>query len=76
MPINTIEWNNNKVKLIDQTKLPNKLVYVYCKDVESIWYAIKTLKVRGAPAIGIAGALGAVLGVQKSNASTYKDFER
>ena len=76
MPINTIEWNNNKVKLIDQTLLPNKLSYVYCKDVRSLWHAIRTLKVRGAPAIGIAGALGAVLGIQKSNASTYKDFER
>ena len=76
MPINTIEWNNNKVKLIDQTLLPNKLIYLYCKDVKSLWHAIRTLKVRGAPAIGIAGALGAVLGVQKSNASTYKDFER
>ncbi len=76
MPINTIEWDNNKVKLIDQTLLPNKLTYVYCKDVKSIWHAIRTLKVRGAPAIGIAGALGAVLGIQKSNASTYKDFER
>ena len=75
MPIQTIKWNRNKVKLIDQTELPNRLKYVYCRDVKSIWNAIRALKVRGAPAIGIAGALGVVLGIRESRASHYKEFE-
>lgn len=75
MPIPTIEWNDGKVKLIDQTLLPNELKYIDCETVEQVWDAIKILKVRGAPAIGIAGALGAVLGIYKSNAKDYASFK-
>jgi methylthioribose-1-phosphate isomerase len=74
MPIPTIEWNNGKVRLIDQTLLPNELKYIDCETVEQVWEAIKVLKVRGAPAIGIAGALGAVLGVWNSDAKEYSEF--
>ncbi len=55
MPVPTIEWIggvDGKIKIIDQTLLPNELKYVYCDDRESIFHAIKTLMVRGAPAIG------------------------
>ena len=75
MPVTTIEWIDGKVKLIDQTLLPNEVKYIYCDSVQSVWEAIKKLKVRGAPAIGIAGALGAVLGVWHSEATTYEAFE-
>ncbi len=74
MPIPTIEWVNGRVHLIDQTLLPNEFKQIYCDDVESVWEAIKSLRVRGAPAIGIAGALGAVLGIWKSKATNYPDF--
>lgn len=74
MPIPTIEWVDGRVRLIDQTLLPNEFKQIYCDDVESVWEAIKSLRVRGAPAIGIAGALGAVLGVWKSNVVSYPDF--
>ena len=74
MPIPTIEWVNGRIHLIDQTLLPNEFKQIYCDDVESIWEAIKSLRVRGAPAIGIAGALGAVLGIWKSKATNYPDF--
>ena len=51
-------------KLIDQTLLPGEIVCLDIKDVESMWEAIKVLRVRGAPAIGVAAAFGVVLGVQ------------
>src|SRR5919198_1540719 len=57
----TVTWKDDSVVLIDQTKLPNKLVYVRCKDYKEVADAIKNLVVRGAPAIGIAAALGLAL---------------
>jgi len=63
----TIEWIGGLdgcVSMIDQTRLPTELVRLECRDPETVWYAIKRLAVRGAPAIGIAGAMGAVLGVR------------
>ncbi len=74
MAMSTIEWADGKIKLIDQTLLPNELKHIYCDDLSSIWEAIKSLRVRGAPAIGIAGALGAVLGIWSTNAKNYDDF--
>ena len=74
MPIPTIEWVDGRIHLIDQTLLPNEFNQIYCDNVESVWEAIKALRVRGAPAIGIAGALGAVLGIWKSKATNYSDF--
>ncbi len=76
MPLATIAWEKGKVKLIDQTKLPHKLAWVYCKNVTSLWKAIKTLKVRGAPAIGVAAALGVILGIKNSKAKDFKQFTK
>lgn len=64
MSVQTIRWTGRSVRIIDQTKLPNKLVYLDCRDVETLWQAIKTLQVRGAPALGIAAAFGVLLGVK------------
>ncbi len=61
MPVETINWKNNKIRLIDQTRLPEKLTYLEIDTIEILGEAIKSLKVRGAPAIGIAGALGIAL---------------
>lgn len=77
MPLPTIEWIgeiDGKIKLIDQTLLPNELKYVYCDDKESIYHAIKTLMVRGAPAIGIAGAMGTVVGIKNCDAADFESF--
>jgi methylthioribose-1-phosphate isomerase len=63
----TIEWigdSNGFVRLIDQTQLPGTLAYRDCRTVEDVWEAIRHLRVRGAPAIGIAAAMGVVLGIQ------------
>jgi len=74
MPVETIKWKNGKARYIDQTLLPMKTKYVECGDVKKMWRAIKRLEVRGAPAIGIAGALGVVLGVKDSKAKTFDKF--
>ncbi len=67
MPPRTIEWigdSDGFVRLIDQTLLPGTLAYRDCRTVEEIWEAIRSLRVRGAPAIGVAAAMGVVVGVQ------------
>jgi methylthioribose-1-phosphate isomerase len=75
MPVNTIEWINDKVRIIDQTELPLQKIYKEYSTPEEVWEAIKKLRVRGAPAIGVAGAFGVVLGIQKSRATTYPEFK-
>ena len=67
MKLKSIEWVDGKVRLIDQTKLPEKLVYLEISDHLELCEAIKELRVRGAPAIGIAGAFGVVLGLNEMN---------
>src|SRR4030042_5474815 len=74
MPIQTIYWQDSKVKLIDQTRLPLELLYLEIDDYQALCDAIKKLQVRGAPAIGIAGAFGVVLGLQNLRNITYSDF--
>ena len=68
--LRTVEWKNNKVIMIDQTKLPNQLIMVEFDDFNQVANAIKTLVVRGAPAIGVSGAFGLALAVLQSNANT------
>ena len=74
MAFSTIEWADGRIRMIDQTLLPTEFKQIYCDDIASVWEAIKSLRVRGAPAIGIAGALGAVLGIWDSTATTYGAF--
>ncbi|MEW6008988.1 MAG: S-methyl-5-thioribose-1-phosphate isomerase [Candidatus Omnitrophota bacterium] len=74
MAIKTLEWKNNALKIIDQTKLPLKLEYVYCKNLKTLWQAIKTLKVRGAPALGVAAAFAVFLGIKDFKGKTKKQF--
>ncbi|MEW6619050.1 MAG: S-methyl-5-thioribose-1-phosphate isomerase [bacterium] len=65
MIVETIKWEDDKLKIIDQTKLPEELVYLECSTVDEVAEAIKKLRVRGAPAIGVAAAYGVVLGVNR-----------
>ncbi len=74
MSLKTIEWKDNSVIMIDQTKLPNELLFVTCSDYKQVANAIKTLVVRGAPAIGVSGAFGLALAALQSNASTKEDI--
>jgi methylthioribose-1-phosphate isomerase len=64
----TLEWlgeSDGQLRLIDQTLLPTQLEFRDCRSVEEVWEAIRSLRVRGAPAIGIAAAYGVVLGMQR-----------
>ena len=74
MMLKTVEWKNNSVIMIDQTKLPNTLEYVTYTDYNQVADAIRTLVVRGAPAIGISGAFGLALAVLQSNAIEKKEL--
>jgi len=72
--LRTVEWKNNKVVMIDQTELPNELVFVEFDDFNQVAEAIRTLVVRGAPAIGVSGAFGLALAVLQSNATTKDEL--
>src|SRR5260370_17056175 len=65
--IETLRWVGDEtghLVLIDQTRLPTELSEIECRTVEAVWEAIKQLRVRGAPAIGISAAYGVVIGLQ------------
>jgi methylthioribose-1-phosphate isomerase len=70
----TVSWQDDGVVLIDQTKLPNKLVYVKCKDYKQVAEAIKNLVVRGAPAIGVTAAFGLALAAKASKAKELSEL--
>ncbi|UCB45167.1 MAG: S-methyl-5-thioribose-1-phosphate isomerase [Spirochaetota bacterium] len=74
MPIPTIQWEKNLVKIIDQTELPIKKTFIKVTTASEMWNAIKQLKIRGAPAIGIAAAFGIYLGVRKFQSKDKKKF--
>ncbi len=78
--IQTLEWTQSGVRFIDQTRLPTEEVYVTCKTHEEVADVIRNMVVRGAPAIGVAAAMGIALGVKNSKAATLtelrQDFDR
>jgi len=70
----TIEWKDDAVVMIDQRKLPASEVYVTCKTANEVAKAIKTMVIRGAPAIGVAAAMGIAVGMTRSRATGTKQF--
>jgi|TARA_B100001750_G_C15502690_1_gene598278 methylthioribose-1-phosphate isomerase len=70
----TIKWKNNKVIMIDQTKLPEETVYFEASNYRDVAHAIKTMIIRGAPAIGIAAAMGLGLSAFNSNAKNKNEL--
>ena len=74
MELRTVEWKNDSVVMIDQTKLPNELVFVKYTDYNDVANAIRTLVVRGAPAIGVSGAFGMALAALQSSSKTKEDL--
>jgi len=70
----TIDWTGETVVMIDQRKLPASEVYVTCRTAQDVAKAIKTMVIRGAPAIGVAAAMGLALGMRRSKASGTKQF--
>ena len=76
MSFRTIEWRDNKVVMIDQTRLPGEEVYNEYADFQSVAEAIRGMIIRGAPAIGVAAAMGIALGAREIIADTHESFFR
>ena len=74
--IQTLEWTDHGVRFIDQTKLPTEETYVTCKTYQEVADVIRNMVVRGAPAIGVAAAMGIALGVKTSKADNTGDLKR
>ena len=70
----TVEWKDGAVCLLDQSRLPGAVEFLTCRDYMAVADAIRELKVRGAPAIGVTAALGVALGAQSVNAVDYPAF--
>ncbi len=72
--IATVEWKDKKVRMIDQRKLPHKVEWYICRSYKDVIRAIKSMVIRGAPAIGIAGAMGLALGAFSIKTNSYETF--
>lgn len=69
-----IQWKDEKLILLDQTLLPNQIVYEAFDTIESVWEAIRVMKVRGAPAIGVSAAYGLYLGIKDAPERDFSTF--
>ena len=72
--VSAIEWKNNKVVMLDQSRLPSEVKFIECTDYRLVAEGIKKLRIRGAPAIGIAAAMGIALGAQDIEADSFDEF--
>ncbi|HEV8037606.1 MAG TPA: S-methyl-5-thioribose-1-phosphate isomerase [Bryobacteraceae bacterium] len=71
--IETIQWTSSGVVMIDQTRLPHEETYVTCTDYKQVAEAIRSMVIRGAPAIGVAAAMGIALGMQQAESAVEFD---
>lgn len=76
MKFKTLDWRKNKLVLLDQTRLPLKKVYLEFDNHKGVANAIRNLKVRGAPAIGVAAAYGVVLGMLNGEHRSMQDYKK
>src|SRR5438552_12017315 len=74
--IRTVEWRKGTVVMIDQRLLPTREVYRVYRDYREVARGIKNMVVRGAPAIGVAAALGIALGMRRARGNPARSFER
>ncbi|HEY6466971.1 MAG TPA: S-methyl-5-thioribose-1-phosphate isomerase [Candidatus Acidoferrales bacterium] len=72
--VEPILWTSEGVVMLDQRRLPNEVIYYTYTDYRDVAKAIKDMVIRGAPAIGVAAAMGAAIGVERSKASTLDDL--
>ena len=70
----TIDWQGDVIVMVDQRKLPAQEVYVRCRTAQEVARAIRTMVIRGAPASGVAAAMGLALGMRKSNAKGTRQY--
>ena len=74
MKFKTIEWKGDRVRMLDQRKLPQEVQYLDCRNASSVAQAIRTMAIRGAPAIGVAAAMGIALAATKTRSSHPRAF--
>ena len=74
MTAKAIEWLDNELRILDQSKLPHRQIFIDLSDYQDVVSAIKTMQIRGAPAIGVAAAYGIALGAQKIEAENKDRF--
>jgi eIF-2B alpha/beta/delta-like uncharacterized protein len=72
----TVEWKDGAVRLLDQSRLPEHVEFLDCRDYQTVAEAIRSLKVRGAPAIGVTAAMGVALGAQSVAVADYEFFAK
>jgi len=72
----TIEWKGDRIRLLDQRRLPQKVLYLDCKEASSVAQAIRTMAIRGAPAIGVAAAMGIALAAKKIQSNQPEVFRK
>ena len=72
----TVEWKDNQVRILDQSVLPKDVRFLDCTDYNDVAEAIRELKVRGAPAIGVTAALGIALGARQYTQQDFEGFHR
>jgi methylthioribose-1-phosphate isomerase len=72
----TVAWKDNAVCLLDQSRLPQHVEFLMCRDYVAVGRAIRELKVRGAPAIGVTAAMGIALGARSLEAADYDGFSK
>lgn len=73
MPVGALQYANGKLVIVDQTRLPGELVYLTLETRGQVWEAIKSLRVRGAPAIGVCAAFGVLVGARQENPGNTAD---
>ncbi|MGH7233668.1 MAG: S-methyl-5-thioribose-1-phosphate isomerase [Nitrospiraceae bacterium] len=76
MMIPTVEWKDGVVRLLDQSRLPEQVEFLDCRDYQAVARAIRELRVRGAPAIGVTAAMGVALGAQSLSANSPDEFAK
>jgi methylthioribose-1-phosphate isomerase len=72
--LQSVSYDKGVLTILDQTKLPNVTEFIQIEEIEDAWDAIKQLKVRGAPAIGIAAAYGILLGIKNASENSFEEF--
>jgi methylthioribose-1-phosphate isomerase len=77
MAVKTIGWKNDRIIMLDQRLLPHKEVYRICRNYQEVALAIRGMVIRGAPAIGVAAAMGVALGATQTQEKNFdREFER
>ena len=76
MKFKSIEWKRDRVRLLDQRKLPREVRYIECRDASAVAQAIRNMTIRGAPAIGVAAAMGIALAAKKIRSGNLEVFRR